>query len=90
MKTRVGHPRKPFGSMAEAQAWVDSFVRWYNREHRHSALNWVTPMDRHSALNWVTPMDRHTGHEHVLLRRRQETYRKSSSTTFKPMVPRNT
>jgi transposase InsO family protein len=65
MKTRVGYPRKPFGSMAEAQAWVDSFVRWYNKEHRHSALNWVTPMDRH------------TGHEHVLLRRRQETYRKA-------------
>jgi hypothetical protein len=51
--------------MAEAQAWVDSFVRWYNKKHRHSALNWVTPMDRH------------TGPEHVLLRRREETYRKA-------------
>jgi hypothetical protein len=44
---------------------VDSFVLWYNEEHRHSALNWVTPMARH------------TGHEHVLLRRRAETYRRA-------------
>jgi transposase InsO family protein len=65
MKTRVGYPKKPFESLAEAQAWVDSFVRWYNEEHRHSALNWVTPMARH------------TGQERVLLRRRAETYRKA-------------
>ena len=38
-------------------------VRWYNEEHRHSALNWVTPMARH------------TGEESKLLRRREETYR---------------
>lgn len=65
MKTRVGYPKKPFESLTEAQAWVDSFVRWYNEEHRHSALNWVTPMARH------------TGQERVLLRRRAETYRKA-------------
>lgn len=65
MKTRVGYPKKPFESLAEAQAWVDSFVRWYNEEHRHSALNWVTPIARHSGL------------EHALLRRRADTYRKA-------------
>lgn len=63
MKARVGYPKKPFESLEEAQAWVDSFVRWYNEEHRHSALNWVTPMARH------------TGEESKLLRRREETYR---------------
>src|SRR5690606_6142786 len=36
MKTRVGYPKKPFETLEEAQAWVDSFVRWYNEEHRHS------------------------------------------------------
>jgi transposase InsO family protein len=63
MKTRVGYPKKPFETLAEAQVWVDSFTRWYNEEHRHSALNWVTPMSRH------------TGEEHDLLRRRAKTYR---------------
>ncbi len=65
MKTRVGYPKKPFETLEEAQAWVDSFVRWYNEEHRHSALNWVTPMARH------------TGEERQLLRRREQTYRRA-------------
>jgi transposase InsO family protein len=65
MKTRVGYPKKPFESIDAAQAWVDSFVRWYNEEHRHSALNWVTPMARH------------TGDERQLLRRREKTYREA-------------
>lgn len=62
MKTRVGYPKKPFATIADAQAWVDAFVSWYNEQHRHSALNWVTPMDRH------------LGHDHTLLRLRQKTY----------------
>jgi transposase InsO family protein len=65
MKSRVGYPKKPFQSVAEAQAWVDSFVRWYNEQHRHSGLNWVTPMARH------------TGKENELLRRRAETYQRA-------------
>ena len=65
MKTRVGYPKKPFETLEEAQAWVDSFVRWYNEEHRHSGLNWVTPMARH------------TGEEHRLLCSREETYRRA-------------
>lgn len=47
MKTRPGYPDKPFESLAVAQAWVDSFVRWYNDEHRHSAIGFVTPGQRH-------------------------------------------
>jgi putative transposase len=27
---------------------VLKFVRWYNTEHRHSALNYVTPQQRHT------------------------------------------
>lgn len=65
MKTRVGYPKKPFETLEEAQSWVDSFVRWYNEEHRHSGLNWVTPMARH------------TGEDRELLRRREETYRRA-------------
>jgi len=65
MKTRVGYPRKPFETLEEAQAWVDAFVRWYNEEHRHSALNWVTPMARH------------LGQERELLAHREATYEKA-------------
>jgi putative transposase len=65
MKTRVGYPKKPFATIEQAQEWVDQFVRWYNEEHRHSALNWVTPMARH------------TGKEHCLLSLRERTYRKA-------------
>ena len=65
MKTRVGYPKKPFESLEAAQAWVDSFVCWYNEEHRHSGLNWVTPMARH------------TGKERELLRLRERTYREA-------------
>ena len=65
MKGRVSYPRKPFETIDQAQAWVDTFVHWYNEEHRHGALNWVTPIARH------------TGEEHGLLQRREQTYLKA-------------
>lgn len=65
MKTRVGYPKKPFETLEQAQLWVNTFVQWYNQDHRHSALNWMTPLARHS------------GAEHDLLRRREETYQRA-------------
>jgi len=47
MKTRPAYPHNPFGSLEEAQAWVDAFVYWYNHVHLHSAIGFVTPEDRH-------------------------------------------
>jgi len=47
-KYRPDYPSRPFASLNEARAWVASFVRWYNSEHRHSAINFVTPADRHA------------------------------------------
>jgi len=29
---------------------VGQFVRWYNQEHRHSAIRFVTPHERHEGL----------------------------------------
>ncbi len=46
-KYRPEYPSKPFGSLAEARAWVDRFVSWYNFEHRHSQIGFVTPDQRH-------------------------------------------
>jgi hypothetical protein len=33
--------------MFPCTAWVHAFVRWYNTEHRHSAIRFVTPDARH-------------------------------------------
>jgi len=44
-KTAKYHPAAPavFGSLPEAQVWIDGFVAWYNHEHRHSGIGWQTP-----------------------------------------------
>ncbi|PYD83708.1 hypothetical protein DNF23_58550, partial [Pseudomonas syringae pv. pisi] len=42
-KYRPDYPNKPFGSLEEAQAWTQKFVRWYNHDHKHSGLKFVTP-----------------------------------------------
>jgi hypothetical protein len=47
-KYRPNWPSNGFASKAEAQAWVEGFVRWYNTEHRHSGIRFVTPEMRHS------------------------------------------
>ena len=41
-------PSSGFENLAEARAWVEKFVRWYNSEHKHSKLNFVTPQERHT------------------------------------------
>lgn len=51
LKYRPGFPRKPFASLADADAWVAGFVAWYNGQHLHSALRYVTPNDRHQGLD---------------------------------------
>ena len=40
-------PERGFESLEAARAWVADFVRWYNGEHRHSAIRYVTPDQRH-------------------------------------------
>ncbi|MEQ0867891.1 integrase core domain-containing protein, partial [Pseudomonas aeruginosa] len=39
-------PERPFDTLEQARNWVNSFVAWYNHEHRHSALKFVTPAQR--------------------------------------------
>ena len=41
------YPSKPFASVEEANAWVKSFVEWYNYQHLHSGIKFVTPASRH-------------------------------------------
>jgi len=47
LKYCPNYPRHPFGDIVQARAWVEGFVRWYNREHLHSAIRFVTPEQRH-------------------------------------------
>ena len=48
VKYRPQYPDGPFESLEECRGWVEEFVRWYNHEHRHSAIQFVTPAQRHS------------------------------------------
>ena len=41
-KYRPGFPER-FASLAEARAWVQAFVHWYNYQHYHSVLGLLTP-----------------------------------------------
>ena len=48
VKYRPEYPRGPFASLEAAGEWVESFVAWYNGEHRHSGIRFVTPAERHA------------------------------------------
>jgi transposase InsO family protein len=50
LKYRPEYPSLPFASLEEARCWVQGFVRWYNTEHRHSAIRFVTPQARHAGV----------------------------------------
>lgn len=62
-KYRPDYPNKPFGSLEEAQAWTQQFVRWYNQDHKHSSLKLVTPAQRHN------------GQAAAILKQRERVYR---------------
>jgi len=47
-KYRPSYPVKGFAVIEEARQWVLAFVRWYNKEHRHSGINFLTPEQRHT------------------------------------------
>jgi transposase InsO family protein len=51
LKYHPDFPSSPFEDLAAARRWVEAFVRWYNTQHLHSAINFVTPEDRHSGAD---------------------------------------
>jgi transposase InsO family protein len=51
LKYRPGYPVRGFASLSAAREWVNTFVQWYNHEHRHSAIGFVTPGQRHAGLD---------------------------------------
>lgn len=46
-----------FDSIEEAADYVDSYVRWYNHDHRHTGLGLYTPVQVHDGT-WTTVHDR--------------------------------
>lgn len=61
-KYRPGYPVNGFDDIDAAREWVGKLFRWYNHEHRHSAIRFVTPTERHD------------GREHDILSQRQAVY----------------
>lgn len=62
LKYAPSYPRLGFESIADARAWVDRFVAWYNGQHLHSSIGLVTPDDRHH------------GRDIAILQTRRDTY----------------
>jgi D-arabinose 5-phosphate isomerase GutQ len=52
-------PQAAAASLDEARAWAADFVRWYNREHRHSGIRYVTPQQRHDGQDKAILAARH-------------------------------
>ena len=65
MKYHQSYPSRRFRDLSSVRAWVESFVDWYNNEHRHSGIKYVTPNQRHY------------GEADEICRIRQETYEKA-------------
>lgn len=66
-KYRPDYPVEGFMELTSARDWVLGFVRWYNGEHRHSAIKFVTPEERH------------TGADIEILRRRTALYERAKT-----------
>lgn len=52
-------PQAPFVDIDAARQWVAQFVRWYNSEHWHSAIEFVTPQERHDGRHVSILSERH-------------------------------
>ena len=53
------YPEKPFETLDESRQWVNGFVKWYNFEHKHSALKFITPNERHTGKSKEISSKRH-------------------------------
>lgn len=44
-------PSEGFNDLESARDWVQTFVTWYNHEHKHSQIKFVSPAERHEGLD---------------------------------------
>lgn len=66
-KYRPDFPEDGFANLGEARKWCSRFIRWYNEEHKHSALKFVTPGERHRS------------EDVAILAKREEVYREAKA-----------
>jgi transposase InsO family protein len=59
IKYSPAYPERPFADLAEARAWVSTFVAWYNEEHLHSGIRFVSPSQRHHGQDVAILEHRH-------------------------------
>jgi putative transposase len=71
LKYRPRFPNRPFRDIDEARNWMSGFVRWYNTQHLHSALNFVTPDDRYHGRDKAILTARHRLYERARKRHPQ-------------------
>lgn len=65
LKYRPSYPAQPFANLHAARVWVQGFVEWYNKEHRHSAIKFVTPAQRHGGEDAQILAHRKQVYEHA-------------------------
>lgn len=51
LKYRTDFAVKPFATLADARAWAEPLMHWYNHQHHHSSIKFVTPARRHAGLD---------------------------------------
>ena len=56
---RPQFPAKGFADLDQARYWASPFVRWYNHDHRHSAIRYVSPAQRHTGRDQTVLQARH-------------------------------
>jgi putative transposase len=62
LKYRPSYPECSCAELAEARAWTETFVHWYNDEHLHSGIRLVTPKSRHNGEDLKILNNGHQGH----------------------------
>ena len=55
LKYVPAYPSAGFTDLAQAQAWTQRFVDWYNGHHRHRGIGFVTPNQRHTGQSAAIP-----------------------------------
>lgn len=69
LKYCLMYPSKPFPTIPDAIQWMETFVQWYNHDHRHSGIRFVTPEQRHSGCEHAILAQRHAVYEEARSRR---------------------
>ena len=60
--------QRPFANLEQAREGVETFVRWYNHQHLHSAIRYLTPNERHRGQDGQILAQRHQVYQQARVR----------------------